>query len=547
MKPVLVKQLIIAFCGIILFVPFLGQVHLFDWDEANFAECAREMILTDNYLRVQVDFQPFWEKPPIFIWMQVLCMQVFGIGEFAARLPNALIGVATLCTLFHVGRRVVSERMAWWWVALYVASWLPHFYFKTGIIDPGFNLFIFCAFFQVWLIKSGRRKIGHALLAGVFLGLATLTKGPVAILISLLSLAVFLIINKGLWGYKWQYLLLVALSCFATTAIWFGVDIIKNGWWFTQEFIAYQIRLFGTEDAGHGGPFYYHFLVLLIGCFPASAFLLPSSRKSTTGFHDIDEKHFAQWMIVLLCVTLLLFSIVKTKIVHYSSLCYFPLTFLAARHLSRIDEGIVPLKKGIWTVLSIIGVMLGVAILLLPIVGMNLSAIIPYVKDEFAVANMQAAVSWSAWECVYGAIYLIGLCVALWWMRRQLRKGMILLVCIQILVIQSCALHFAPKVEAYSQRAAIEFYKTHLGEDAYVKPLGFKSYAYLFYTQSRPNKPQAYYDHGMEWLLKGAVDKPVYFVSKITSEKAIVQQYPQLVKVGARNGYVFWRRADAPH
>ena len=57
---------IIISVGVLLFVPFLGKVHLFDWDEINFAESAREMIVTGNYSRVMIDYQPFWEKPPLF-------------------------------------------------------------------------------------------------------------------------------------------------------------------------------------------------------------------------------------------------------------------------------------------------------------------------------------------------------------------------------------------------------------------------------------------------------------------------------------------------
>ena len=60
---------IIILSGIIFFIPFLGKVHLFDWDEINFAESAREMIVTGNYHRVQINFQPFWEKPPLFFWL----------------------------------------------------------------------------------------------------------------------------------------------------------------------------------------------------------------------------------------------------------------------------------------------------------------------------------------------------------------------------------------------------------------------------------------------------------------------------------------------
>src|SRR4030042_1849068 len=86
---------VIALVSLALFVPFIGGVHLFDWDEINFAESAREMIVTGDYLTVRIDFLPFWEKPPLFIWMQVLSMKLFGINEFAARFPNAICGIIT--------------------------------------------------------------------------------------------------------------------------------------------------------------------------------------------------------------------------------------------------------------------------------------------------------------------------------------------------------------------------------------------------------------------------------------------------------------------
>jgi len=90
--------LIIAY--LILFLPFVGTVPLFDWDEINFAEAAREMIVTGDWLNVQIGFEPFWEKPPLFIWLQAICMTLVGVNEFAARLPNVLIGLITLVVLY---------------------------------------------------------------------------------------------------------------------------------------------------------------------------------------------------------------------------------------------------------------------------------------------------------------------------------------------------------------------------------------------------------------------------------------------------------------
>ena len=131
--------------GIILFLPFLGAAPLFDWDEINFAESAREMLLTGNYSRVQINFQPFWEKPPLFFWMQAFCMKLFGINEYAARFPNAIFGIITMLTLFEMGRNIRDNRFGFIWAMCMAGSFLPLVYFKSGIIDPVFNYFIFVA------------------------------------------------------------------------------------------------------------------------------------------------------------------------------------------------------------------------------------------------------------------------------------------------------------------------------------------------------------------------------------------------------------------
>ena len=143
------KYLFITLLAGCLFIPFLGKVHLFDWDEINFAESAREMLVSQNYREVQIDFKPFWEKPPLFIWMQAASMKIFGVNAFAARLPNALVGIITLLLLFGIGSNLAGEKFGLWWTLLYAASWLPHFYFKSGIIDPTFNLLIFLSLYSI--------------------------------------------------------------------------------------------------------------------------------------------------------------------------------------------------------------------------------------------------------------------------------------------------------------------------------------------------------------------------------------------------------------
>ena len=146
-------QLLLVGIGVLLFFPFLSHVHLFDWDEINFAESAREMLLTGNYRLVQIDFVPFFEKPPLFIWLQAISMHYLGVNEYAARLPNAICGIATLLAVFNVGRNVFKSQLGILWALLFACSILPQIYFKSGIIDPVFNLFIFLGIFFMYKLS----------------------------------------------------------------------------------------------------------------------------------------------------------------------------------------------------------------------------------------------------------------------------------------------------------------------------------------------------------------------------------------------------------
>src|ERR1700744_1017624 len=195
--------LLIIIVGALFFIPFLGHVHLFDWDEINFAECSREMIKMDDYTRVYVDFKPFWEKPPMFFWMQSTAMKAFGVTEFSSRLPNALCGIVTLIVVFLVGSRIYDRKFGILWALAYGGSLFPNMYFKSGIIDPWFNLFTFLSLYYFilyhWKRNSfdkegvGQSQLFYVVMSGIFMGLAILTKGQVALMVFLLALGVYLI------------------------------------------------------------------------------------------------------------------------------------------------------------------------------------------------------------------------------------------------------------------------------------------------------------------------------------------------------------------
>ncbi len=520
--------------GFGFYIPFLGQVHLFDWDEINFAESAREMLLTGDYLTVQIDFKPFWEKPPLFFWLQVLCMKAFGISEFSARLPNAVIGIVTLQVLYQVGKKLHDKAFGFLWAIAFWGSLAPHLYFKTGIIDPTFNLFIFLSiyFFSKFLSPKLQNIPWSALLAGVFMGLAILTKGPVALLIGTLSFGVFILVHlrtESLPNGFLRYVIFFIISTFLVASIWFGLEFARHGKWFFEQFLAYQIRLFSIPDAGHEQPFYYHFIVLLIGCFPASVFAV----KGIFNKNFKTSKPFVLLMQCLFWVVLILFSIVRTKIVHYSSMAWFPVTYLAVyAHRQYLDEALA-WSKSLKVALLIIGILIGVLLMAIPLIGMNSFEIMPYIHDDFVLGNLQTPMSWAGWEWAIGLCFIIALCVFVY---RQFALGLYATMAITLWLYVGFVV---PRIEPYIQGAAIDFYKSFEDQDVYINTLGFKSYAHLYYFGKQIPKNQKSYDEN--WLLNGKVDKPTYFVTKNT-EAAQYMTNPNLSLIKEENGFVFFRR-----
>ncbi|MBP6699495.1 MAG: glycosyltransferase family 39 protein, partial [Flavobacteriales bacterium] len=236
-------QLLIALGALLLFVPGLGAVHLFDWDEINFAEIAREMVVSGDWSRPTMGFEPFHEKPPLFMWMQAACMSAFGIGEFAARLPNALCGALTLVVLFRIGSRERDPIFGWLWVIAYVGSILPHLYFHSGIIDPWFNLFIFLGLYT--FIRSVReRSLRQSILSGALVGLAVMTKGPAAIIIVGLAVFTYWALQRFKVFFSWAHIGAMLLSMVFIIALWFGIDLLRHGPDFTVAFFERQVALF---------------------------------------------------------------------------------------------------------------------------------------------------------------------------------------------------------------------------------------------------------------------------------------------------------------
>lgn len=551
MNQKLFYSLVLTVVGALLFIPFLGGVRLFDWDEINFAECAREMIALGDYLHVHIDFKPFYEKPPLFFWLQSMMMNLFGINEFSARLPNAICGIITLVYLYNLGQKLHGHRFGLLWSLAYLGSVTPHLYFRSGIIDPFFNLFIFIGLVNLIFASWKRERLGGAmtvpkpewtyiLIGGFVLGLAILTKGPVAYLIIFLVLVSYWALNRFRWFITPLQFIGFSVAASVGSLLWYGLDIYLHGPTLVREFLAYSIRLLSTPDAGHVGFPGYHFIILLVGCFPASIFAI---RAFGPLFIERNyQRDFRQWMLILFWVVLVLFSIVQSKIVHYSSLCYFPLTYFAALTLSQLEDRKIQFSNWLRAGLIIVGGIFVLAVGGLPLIAHRMDIVRQFAdQDAFSQGNLDAHIDWPYWTLIPGIwLLLILVLVIRWYNQHEPAQASVVLFGGMSVFITLTLWAFIGRIEGISQAAAMRFFEQAQGQNVYVKTYGYHSYGPFFYTMKPPvTNPNAYND---DWLLRGKIDKDVLFIRHASEQPTLLDSLPDVKKTGQENGFVFYRR-----
>ncbi|WP_342265323.1 glycosyltransferase family 39 protein [Cardinium endosymbiont of Philonthus spinipes] len=522
----------------------IGSVHLFDLDELYFAEITREMMHTGRYGQVTFNFEPLYEKPPLFFWLQAVGMHLWGINEIGARFPNLVCGVLTLATIYYIGKRYKGRWFGCLWMCLYATAFLPHFYFKSAIIDPVFNYFLLLAIYFLSHIVTISKAWFYG---GLSIGCALLTKGPMALVIPLATLSL---------SYTWfrgrivqlKLLIMAVLVAIAVCCCWLVPEICANGWTFIKEFWNYHLLLYHQPVDTHAQPWYYHPLVLFLGCFPSSlfsiCFLIEKRliRPLEIEFQkrSMPNRYFAANMQALLVVVLLIFTLVGTKIVHYSAMAYFPITFFAADFFmeSRQGSNSKYIHSGIRNLFLAIGVVIGAALTMIPWIMLHKAEWISFVKNQMIRDALTVSVIWNYWDSMPGLIYIIGIAIAYYYfLHFRLVAFMATFMCANICTLALFCIRIAPKVEAYTQKEMVDFCKACKGRDLYLITIGFKSAAPLFYA----DQPKRFKQPDIAWLLEGAIDKPCFFIL-YERDSALLAYYSDVIYIKSSGCFAFYKR-----
>ena len=329
MKQIEKNNLLIVTVAALFIILFgISGTPLLDPDEPVYAETAREMLQTGDFLSPRI-FGDFWyDKPPMYYWLTAIAQFIFGDGEFAARFPAGLMACATSVMLYIAGTKLFNER-AGFWSAMVLTSCVQFFYMgKAAVTDTTL------LFFMTGALLSFIHK--RYWLMYVCMALATVTKGPIGIVFPGAIIFLYLLFMGQLREILRMHVIRGLLVYFAIAAPWYYAMYTVHGMEFINTFLGFHnITRFTTAEHANRVTFWYYFPVIILGLFPWTGMLIQSIKASIQESR-IDDMRNLMFMHIWWVFVLLFFTICKTKLVSYILPMFPALALIIGWNISRM-------------------------------------------------------------------------------------------------------------------------------------------------------------------------------------------------------------------
>jgi 4-amino-4-deoxy-L-arabinose transferase-like glycosyltransferase len=358
-----VHYAILAAAHFLMTLPNLGGHALWDMDEGVNAEAAREMVESGNWITPFYNYELRTAKPALLYWLQGSAYEVFGVNEFAARLPAVLCGLGSLLFTYEIARRMFAPTTGLL-AGLVLASCIEFCLISHAATpDPPLLFFLLGCYFCYWAGSQGNRRWWFVPCA-VFCGLAVLTKGPVGVALPGLVILFHLAWTRQL-RKLWDGRLGLAAVVFVLVAgPWYGmVTLDTKGKWLEAFITRENLQRFSSPAEGHRGPIFYHAAMLFVLTTPWCVFLLVSLWRAWRGTRSNTENTSAyRFLVVWFLVYLVLFSLAATKLPNYVLPLYPAVAIMIARWLDRWRTGQMPVRPWIVNGAAAGGMFVGIAV-----------------------------------------------------------------------------------------------------------------------------------------------------------------------------------------
>ena len=330
------KVLLIALIYGLIWFGTLNYRHLIPSDEGRYAEMAREMLVTGDWITPRYNGYKYFEKPPLQIWASAIAFQAFGFGEWQARLWSALTGFLTILIIGFTGSRIFNPR-AGWLSALVLASspmWIISGHFNS--LDMALSAFLVSALCALLLAQTSDNKTvrrNWMWLCWSMTALATLSKGLIGVAIPAM---VFIAYSISAWDWKiWSRLHIFSgtILFLAITAPWFVLVAQRNPEFLEFFFIHEHLQRFTKNAHSRTGPIYYFVPLLLVGILP---WIFQIPRAFFQAWNERKQEFSSSWLLVCWTVVIFaFFSVSKSKLPGYIIPIFPALAMLIGARLDR--------------------------------------------------------------------------------------------------------------------------------------------------------------------------------------------------------------------
>ena len=370
----------ILFLCLMVFLSFfvsLGNVPLFDLDEGAFSEATREMLLNGDYITTYLNGDLRFDKPILIYWCQAISVTLFGLNEFALRLPSALSATIWVMAIYMFTRQFLDIRRAFFAAFFMMVSIQVTVIAKAAIADALLNMCLALTMFGIYRYFFFRTK-KYIYFAYLFMGLGVLTKGPVAILIPFAVSLCFFAIKKELRIWMGAVMNPIGLMIFLLIAApWYIAEYIAQGHAFIDGFIFnHNINRFKTSFEGHGGSILYYIPIVLGGVLPNTTLCL----KALSQVKNLIKDEMPLFSLIWFFFVFFFFSLSGTKLPHYVIYGYTPMFILMAMCIDKVKNDFL---------LFLPPLLLVIILFFLPEIFGNVEALI---KDEFARIVMSESI-----------------------------------------------------------------------------------------------------------------------------------------------------------
>jgi 4-amino-4-deoxy-L-arabinose transferase-like glycosyltransferase len=335
-------RLALGVLALLLFFGGLGSYPLLEPDEGRYAEIPREMLERGDFVTPRLNGVLYFEKPPLYYWLNAAALSLPGRPEVVCRLFSALFGLAGVGLAWLLGRSIGGPRVAWTAAIVLGSSPLWAALSRANIIDMAMAFFLSATLTCFWLAQEkergerGERMLWYGMFAAA--ALATLTKGLIGFLIPGAVIFFYL-----LFARRWRLLLRVpwigGTALFLMIAApWHVLAARRNPDFLWFYFVREHFLRYATPEAKRQAPAWFFVAILAAGLIPWSGVLPAAARLFRRGQGRLREER--PGLIFLACwalFILLFFSASQSKLVPYILPGIPPLAVLAALALREAE------------------------------------------------------------------------------------------------------------------------------------------------------------------------------------------------------------------